>query len=92
MYSQPNLGNAGPQNQIFESDEQTQLKLRQKFKCKKALHWFMVNKAVSTSIFDLHYNFSPFYFQNVFLPEEKNCPIGFLHQILGGEKFVFWNW
>ena len=49
MYSQPNLGNAGPQNQVFESDEQTQLKLRQKFKCKKALHWFMVNKAVSTS-------------------------------------------
>ena len=31
--------------------------LRQKFKIKKALHWFLVNKS------------------NVFLPEEKDCPL-----------------
>ena len=34
-------------NQVFEGDDQTMAKIREKFKCKKALHWFMVNKAVS---------------------------------------------
>ena len=46
--------------------EEMNTRLRQKFKSKKALHFFMTNKS------------------NVFLPEEKNCPIGFLHQILAG--------
>ena len=43
-------------------------RLKQKFKSKKALHFFMVNKS------------------NVFLPQEKNTPIDFMHQILSGNK------
>ena len=50
----------------------------------------MVNKAVSAiQLFCstcIHFTF-----QQVFLPEEKNCPLGFLHEILGGEKYVFWT-
>ena len=90
MWSQPLGLNAPQNNQFFEADEQTMLELRKKFKCKKALYYFMVHKAVSwkSVIFVL---IVYVLYKNVFLPEEKNCPIGFLHQILAGEKHVFWN-
>ena len=50
----------------------------------------MVHKAVSAQLLSLTHFF--LHLQNVFLPEEKNCPIGFLQQILGGRKYVFWNY
>ena len=82
--------NGPPRNQVYEPDEQTAVKLRQKFQSKKALWWFLVNKAVSTQLLRLTHFF--LHLQNVFLPDEKNCPIGFLHQILAGNKYVFWNY
>ena len=48
MLNQPQGANAGPMNSLFNGDDQMAIRLRQKFKCKKALHWFMVHKAVST--------------------------------------------
>ena len=46
MINQPQGANNGPLNVLFNGDDQMALKLRQKFRCKKALHWFMVHKAV----------------------------------------------
>lgn len=37
-------------NQVFQADDQTTLKLRQKFQSKKALHWFLIHKAVSAAL------------------------------------------
>ena len=34
-------------NNLFDGDDQMAVKLRQKFGSKKALHWFLVHKAVS---------------------------------------------
>ena len=51
----------------------------------------MVHKAVSTLLLLLLFTLFPF-IQNVYLPEEKNCPIGFLHQITSGTKDVFWSY
>lgn len=76
-------------NQVFQADDQTTMKLRQKFQSKKALHWFLVNKAVSPA---LPVSSSIFLIQQVFLPDEKNCPIGFLQEILAGGKYIFWSW
>ena len=50
MYSQPQGGKAGIMNQVFEADVETMAKIRKKFTTKKALHWFMVNKAVSSQL------------------------------------------
>ena len=47
MYSKAKNGNAGALNQTFLCDEETAVKLRQKFRCKRALHHFMTNKGVS---------------------------------------------